>query len=178
MKDWNGREQQIRTVLKWLRGQRKVSFQWLRRQYKGVETGKYTMEEWTKFLVESKTISRTLPHVSAITPEWTLLEREWLVETLIKRITKKYPGKKAPLRNIEYGIELYYMLKNFATDLFLPETIVKLRRVVTIAIYHVERVEDQCKLMGVCNRLFKEPVEAMKANNGVYQYENKKKNVS
>lgn len=165
MKDCDGNEKPHRIVLKWVREQRRVSYQWCRRQYKGVEDGKYTMEEWTKFLVDSKTVSKEMPHVSEITPEWTLLEREWLVETIIKKLTS-HRGEVVPLSEIEYGIDLYFMVDNFAKDLFARKTIKKLHKILTNNIYYIQRVEDQYKMMSYCNGLFKAPVEQMKKNGG------------
>ncbi len=156
MKDADGKERFIRDVLKWLRSQRGVSYSWLRKQYKAVETNVYTMEEWTKFVVDSKTKTTKLPHMNSITPEWTLIEREWLVEALIKKLTSRNNGKPKPLHLIEYGVELYYMMNNFAKDLFRPKTIKKLLREVTITIAKVKNKEAQNKLLGMYDGVFKE----------------------
>jgi len=167
MKDADGKETFIRDVLKWLRTQRCVSFSWLRKQYKLVESDVYTMEEWTKFLVESKTKTEKLPHMNSITPEWTLLEREWLVESLIRKLTSHNNGKPTPLHLIEYGVELYFMMSNFAQDLFRERTIKKLNRIVTTAITKITNKEVQNKMTAKYDGLFKESVarQIRKQNN-------------
>lgn len=158
------------STLKWLRSKRQVSMSWLQKQRKHIgEHKKYSQDEWVEFVNNSIGDKKELPPLTSITAEWSLLEREWWIAALQKDLTKDTTFQK-----IEEGIETYFIICNYAKDLFSDDSITGLCDCITrLIVTQVHTEADRYKLIGMHKGLFKVSVDQYKDKK--QQYKNRTK---
>ena len=139
------------TTLKWLRTKREVSMSWLQKQRKLIGK-KYSQDEWDDFV--SNTVAVTEGPLLQITEEWSILEREWHIAKLIKKMTKD-----TKVEDIDDGIDIYFMITFSPSGLFSKQMINRLKECIArLIVNHVDDHDEAVKLMDKHSGLFKSVV--------------------